>query len=173
MNFSLSGTVLVTALYRSQAMLYGEGDRMKIPAALQYDRGVPATGEARSLGPFAWYYLATPVFVLTDVVWGINIRIMALDHLSLLKYVYYALCLGCGVLAAARPSLAPVVAQGESSVNLGLVVITIPVAYIRVLDSIVGGKDAINPFTPLFFVNFALSAVVAYTAHVRHQIRRA
>lgn len=38
-------------------------------------------GPSWSLGPLAWYYLATPVFFLTDVLWGINVRIMALDHL--------------------------------------------------------------------------------------------
>ena len=132
---------------------------------------MPLAGEARSLGPLTWFYVATPVFVVLDLLWGINIRIMVLDHLPTLKYVYYALCLGCGALTATRPSLTSVVGRSESALNLGLVCITIPVAYMRVLDSVVGGQDPTNPFTPMFFVNLGLSTAVAFWAYRRHHPR--
>lgn len=127
-------------------------------------------GKLRSLGPLAWYYVATPLFALADVLWGINIRVSALDDLPALKYGYYALCLACGALTVVRPSLTAVVAMAESSVNLGLVILAIPIAYLRVLESIGDGRNAINPFTPTFFANFALSAVVGYTAYARNQL---
>jgi hypothetical protein len=94
---------------------------------------------------------------------------MALDGLPLAKYGYYALCLACGVLAAARPSVTDLVATIESSINLGLVILTIPITYLRVLQTMLDGHAVANPFTAEFFANFALSAGVALTAHLQNQ----
>lgn len=124
----------------------------------------------RSLAPIVWFYLATPVFFLADWLWGINIRIVALDDMPWLKYLYYALCLGCGVLTAARPRLTHVVGLTESAVNVVLVVLTIPLAVARALNEMAAAAPVIhNPFTNLFFVNLALSTLVCLTVLFWHE----
>lgn len=126
--------------------------------------------DVRSLGPVAWYYLATPVFLLLDALWGLNVRVVALDDTPVLKYLYYAFCLACGVATSVRPKLTAVVGMTESSVNMGLVVIAIPLAYYRVLWAMAEAQPVVkNPFTAVFFVNLGLSALVWFTAYSRHE----
>jgi hypothetical protein len=120
-----------------------------------------------SLRALAGYYLATPLFALIDVLWGVSVRAIALDAVPGLKYAYYAACLALGLLATVRPGLAGIVAASESSVNLALVIMSIPVAYLGVLQGMLDGGNVRNPFTPEFFANFAISAGVALTAYYR------
>lgn len=125
---------------------------------------------ARRPNPIAWYYLATPVFFLLDALWGVNIRTTALDDTPILKYLYYALCLACGAATTLRPSLTAIVGVSESSVNILLTVLGIMLPYFRMLRSVAEGTEVLtSPFTPLLFVNFALSSVVGLTAFYRHQ----
>lgn len=113
--------------------------------------------KARSIAPIAWFYLATPVFFVTDLLWGLNVRIIALDHLPTFKIrLLHALPrMRRTDGGASEPDGGR--RRAASGVNLPLVLITIPVAYMAVLDSIRGGRDAINPLTPMVFVNLSLS----------------
>lgn len=110
------------------------------------------------------YYLATPLFALVDWLWGVNVRIVALDDYPAMKYGYYALCLGCGFLTCVRPALAPVVGLGESSLNIVLLVLGMLFPYFRVSRAILEGHSVVNPYHPGMFVNFAISGVVLYLA---------
>lgn len=82
--------------------------------------------------PIAWYYLATPIFLLMDLVWGVSVRVSALDDTPGLKLGYYALCLACGGVMAMRPKLSGVVGVAESSVNVLLIMLP----YFRMLQAL-------------------------------------
>jgi hypothetical protein len=132
----------------------------------------PSSGPARSPGAIAWYYLATPVFVLMDFVWGVNIRVSALDDTPALKYAYYALCLAFGGVTSMRPGLSSVVGVVESSLNVLLLVLGMMLPYYRMLETIAAGKDVTtNPYRPEMFVNFFLSAAVWVTAFYRSEAK--
>ncbi len=70
------------------------------------------------------YYLATPVFVVLDVVAGAPLRVSAL-HSPPHRFVYYGVVFLLGMLCRARPRLAPWVGMLESSGNLLLLLLGI------------------------------------------------
>jgi len=125
---------------------------------------------AEGRGPRRWiaaYYLASPVFALLDLGLGLNIRLAALEGLTILRVGYYLVCLSLGVLAWMRPRLEPLTALGESAVNLVLLFAGMMAAYAGMLDSVLQG-DLINPFTPTYVFNFGLSGGVMVTGfHAR------
>lgn len=124
----------------------------------------------RSLGPFGWFYLATPAFFLADWLWGINVRVVALDDLPVVKTLYYVGCFGCGVLTAARPDLTHTVGVTESALNVGLVIAAIPAAALHALNDMALARPVVEyPFPPLFFVNLGLSLAVCVTALFWHR----
>ncbi len=127
-----------------------------------------AGGRRGSLGPVVLYYAATPLFFLLDTLAGVNVRVAALDEWPALKYAYYALCMGCGVLTTARPNLASLVGLAESSVNILLLILGIMLPYFRVIRALGEGQPVTNPFTTGVLVNFVLSGTVALVAFYRH-----
>ncbi|TVQ42001.1 MAG: hypothetical protein EA370_00745 [Wenzhouxiangella sp.] len=70
------------------------------------------------------YYLATPVFLLLDVVLGLDLRVAFLDN-SGARMAWYALCTGLGVVAWRWPVSAPLIGLLESAVSFFLLIVWI------------------------------------------------
>jgi len=84
------------------------------------------------------YYLATPVFVVLDVVAGAPIRISAL-HSPAHRFAYYGVVFLLGMLCRARPRLAPWVGMLESSSNLFLLLLGILLPIWSLPDAVAAG----------------------------------
>jgi hypothetical protein len=104
------------------------------------------------------YYLGTPLFMLFDLLWGLNVRAVALEHLPAARYLYYAFCLACGVATLRWPGWTGPVGVAESSVNVLLLILGVFLPYFAAIRALAEGQAVTNPFTPQFLVNFALSA---------------
>lgn len=129
----------------------------------------PAVGAwQRFLAPYYW---ATPLFVLLDVAWGLNVRVAGLDDYPGLRYGYYAFCLACAVVIRLLPQGTTAVAMLESGANLSLLVGGFFMTYAGVIGQIGSGQAVRNPFTPRWFVNFLLSGTVALVAYHRAEYR--
>jgi len=78
-----------------------------------------------------WYYYITPLFILLDYIWGVNVRVNVLDSTPLYKNLYYGFCILCGVGMYIAPRYSAVVALFESTINFTMVVLGIFVPYVQ------------------------------------------
>jgi hypothetical protein len=91
------------------------------------------------------YYLASPLFLALGWWWGTEIRVSFIPDLRL-RFVYYVLLSGLGLLTHFRPSSAPWVALGESTLNLLLIMGWILLPLYSVMDAVDGGAVGV-PYT--------------------------
>ena len=93
------------------------------------------------------YYLGSPLFFLMGVWWGIEVRVTFIPDPGL-RFGYYVLLSGLGLLTHFRPGTAPWVALGESSLNLLLIMLWILVPIYTMVDVVLEGGPAGVPYTP-------------------------
>ena len=72
----------------------------------------------------AWYYLATPVFAVADLGFGVPVRLATVLPEGG-RLAYYAAAFGLGFLCRARPGATPWVGILESSSNLTVLLLSI------------------------------------------------
>ena len=108
-----------------------------------------------------WYYVATPLFWLVGLIWGVNVRVAFLDDFPIGRNVYYLLCFVLGIVMLRTPQYASRLAFAESTANLGLLMLSVAVWYLRMLDWAAGPSVAVRAVTPAELVNFTLTAVIA------------
>ena len=93
------------------------------------------------------YYLASPLFFLVDLWWGLEVRASFIPDPTK-RFFYYVLLSGLGLLAYFRPRTAPWVALCECSLNLLLIMLWILMPIYSLAE---GGLDqgAVGvPYTP-------------------------
>ena len=106
-------------------------------------------------------YWATPVFVALDFMYGVSLRMPFLDALPGVKVIYYGAELACAVAIATRPRWTAAIGLAESTLNIGLLVLSTGAAYLAVLESAASPDVVIvNPFTPQAVASLAISALV-------------
>lgn len=127
--------------------------RRRPPAAARLLRGV---------------YLATPLFALADLVFGINVRTPFFDATPALKWVYYGAAFGAGVLIGKWPRLAAHVGFAESGLNIALTILAVGLAYTR-LTTDTENPALSSPFTPESVAALPLSAVILILSYVTSQ----
>jgi hypothetical protein len=102
------------------------------------------------------YYLATPVFILLDLFWDWNIRAAGLRDFPVLKWLYYALCLGCAVLWFRQSPYAGLASFVETIASLFVLFIGFVYPYFKM----VGAEDVTavqNLYTTQYALNFILT----------------
>ncbi|MBN2182789.1 MAG: hypothetical protein JW715_12835 [Sedimentisphaerales bacterium] len=111
------------------------------------------------------YYIITPVFILLDYFWGINVRVAILDSEPLYKGLYYGFCVLCGVFVFVIPQSARVVILFESSIIFVMTVIGLFIPYARAIAQM---DDILNSdiltagiVEPPHIVNLVLAAGVS------------
>jgi hypothetical protein len=111
------------------------------------------------------YYAVTPVFILLDYFWGINIRVAILDSEPLYKGFYYGFCILCGVAVYFIPRYSSVVAVFESAIILVMTALGPFILYARAIsqmdDVLNTDLEAIGLVGPEHVVNFVLVGVIA------------
>ncbi len=112
------------------------------------------------------YYAITPVFILLDYIWGINVRVAVLDNFPLYKGLYYGFCIICGVLVFLVPRSSSIVALVESIIIIMLTVLGVMLPYIQILseslDIMSTDFEKINIFQPQYIINLILAGGIAY-----------
>jgi hypothetical protein len=106
------------------------------------------------------YYAATPVFVVVDALAGAPVRAAAFAGHPGLRAAWYGVCLGCLAVSYLRPAWSAPAALLESSANLLLLALSVFLPYYALLDGVLAGVPAANPFTPSFVVNLLLASGV-------------
>jgi hypothetical protein len=127
--------------------------RRRPPAAARLLRGV---------------YLATPLFALADLVFGINVRTPFFDATPALKWVYYPAAFAAGIAIGRWPRLAAHVGFAESGLNIALTILAVGLAYTR-LTTDTENPALSSPFTPEAVAALPLSAVILILSYVTSQ----
>ena len=83
-----------------------------------------------------WYFYITPLFILIDYIFGLNVRVSALDSTPTYKNLYYGFCILCGICMYIIPRYSAVVALFESSINIIMLVLGIFLPYIRTITAL-------------------------------------
>jgi len=112
-----------------------------------------------------WYYVATPLFWLVGLIWGVNVRVAFLDDFPAGRNAYYVLCFVLGIVMLRAPQYASRLAFAESSANLGLLMLSVAVWYLRMLDWAAGPSVAVRVVTPAELVGFVLATVIAAVSY--------
>lgn len=113
------------------------------------------------------YFYITPLFILLDFIFGINVRVSALETMPTYKNLYYGFCILCGICMYIIPRYSAIVALLESSINIMMLVIGIFLPYIRtitaLMDDVLGADFTaleeslkVQPMVNLFIVAFCL-----------------
>jgi len=114
-----------------------------------------------------FYYWVTPVFILLDYAWGINVRVAVLDAAPQHKNLYYGFCVVCGVVMFLWPRSTPLVALGESTVNVLMTAVGLFLPYIHTLQEVAtleGDWKAAETFGIEGATNLVLAATVGVIA---------
>ena len=121
-----------------------------------------ASGEATPAPGLTLYYLATPLFALLDLAFGLPVRAVGLESAGQ-RGLYYAAVFALGWVMRGRPRLAPWLAMLESAGNLALLMIAVllPIWSLgETLDASVASE------LPARVANLALSgSVLGYSFH--------
>ncbi|MCP4613302.1 MAG: hypothetical protein GY845_31820 [Planctomycetes bacterium] len=88
-----------------------------------------------------WYFYITPLFILLDYIWGLNIRVSALDSAPGYKNLYYGFCILCGIGMFITPRYSAIVALLESSINFMMIVLGIFMPYVQ---NVLYAEDILN-----------------------------
>ncbi len=111
------------------------------------------------------YYAVTPLFILLDYLWGINVRAVVLDSVPMYKGLYYGFCILCGVVIYIIPKFSPVVALVDSAVIFSMTVLSVFMSYVQSIMQIDDILDAdlqyVSIIGPPCVVNLVLAGGMA------------
>ena len=130
------------------------------PAVRKHGAATAPAPDGTVLGPLHWpqvYYSLTLVFALVDWTLGTNVRAVGLDDAPVMRAGYYGLCLMCAVVIHYRPEWAAPITLLDSSLNVGVLILSVFVAYYGMIDNIAGPEPFTNPINSRFMLNFMIS----------------
>jgi hypothetical protein len=114
------------------------------------------------------YYLSSPLFLLLGWWWGTELRVSFLPDLRL-RFLYYLVLCGLGLLTHFRPSSAPWVALGESALNLLLLMGWILLPVYSLTDAMEGGPVGVPYTATQVLVNGGLAGSIFLAGFYRAQ----
>jgi hypothetical protein len=111
------------------------------------------------------YYAVTPVFMMLDYIWGINIRVAVLDNYPLYKGLYYVFCILCGVIIYLVPRGSAIVTLIESIIIIMMTVLGVLLPYVQAVtqaaDIMNADFDNISIVHPQYIINLVLVGGIA------------
>ncbi len=111
------------------------------------------------------YYMATAVFLVLDYLFGINIRLAALDAFPVWRAIYYVFCFVCLSLIWWRPLLSRWVGTIESLFTLVLLIVTMGVRVMTYSETILQTGEGFISSEEI--INFVLAGGIAWIAYMR------
>lgn len=117
------------------------------------------------------YYLATVVFLLLDIILGLNVRIAFFENTPVLRALYYAVIFTCMALILWRPGWTLIISAIESLFVLVALILSMGIRIMVVTDAML--ESGTGFVTMPEIVNFVISGGIAYLAFNRglHELR--
>jgi len=104
-----------------------------------------------------WFYLATPVFFLLDILFQWDFRISFLDNHTGWKMLYYAFCFAIGYMMWKLPALEYLLGTIEGGVNMLLLTLSVMLPYFDAIDSISSGLNVDKPLNTFAVTNYIIT----------------
>jgi hypothetical protein len=118
------------------------------------------------------YYASTPLLLVLDLVFGVNLRTTFFDGTPWLRITYYALAFGCALAIAKWPTRAGLVGLVESGANIALLVLGVGISYLRVVDAALADQPlADSPLSVEGTLNLIISAGALAVSYIAAQAR--
>lgn len=112
-----------------------------------------------------FYYLATVLFLLLDLILDINVRVAFLEDNPLLRASYYAIIFTCMALILWRPAWTVAISAVESAVALGALILSMGIRVMTFSDATL--ESGAGAVTLSEIINFIIVGSVAYLAYAR------
>jgi len=123
--------------------------------------------------PLAFYYFVTPVYLLSDFAFGLNLRVSFLAAAPGLRIFYYLVCFTCGLMSLGRyRRYLPLAGLVECTLNILLLVLSVMIPVVTLPSRFMAQEDAGLPFSIPFFVNFVVSGIFFIYAFYTNPILR-
>ncbi len=106
------------------------------------------------------YYLATPLFAILDLAFGVNVRAAGLQGMPSLRTFYYGVCTVAGVVTFYRPALSWIVGLAESSINILILILGVLLPYYALFQQVEGDRAFRSPFSASHVMNFLISGLM-------------
>jgi len=120
------------------------------------------------------YYLATPAFLLADLLFGVDVRTPFLDALPALKWGWYAAATLIGVASWRWPPWTAHLGLAEAGLDIVVLVLSVGMAYIDAATS-ESGATVLGAASVVNLVLSATMLIVSYLlaqAHLSSATRR-
>lgn len=108
------------------------------------------------------YYLATPAFLLADLLVGVDVRTPFLDARPALKWGWYAAAMLIGLASWRWPRATPHLALAEAGLDIIVLVLSVGLAYIDAATSETGATT----LRAGSVVNLVLSATILVASYL-------
>jgi len=115
-----------------------------------------------------WFYLATPVFYLLDIIFGWDLRISFLDDRPGWKFAYYLFCMGIGLLMWKWRILEPILGIIEGGVNMLLLTLSVLLPYYAAIEAISSGETVQHPLNTFSIINYLISGLFLFISMRLH-----
>ena len=109
-----------------------------------------------------FYYGATLLFLLLDVLFNISIRIAFLDSDTRFRMMYYAFCMICFLLMVWKPALTVLISAVESLVTLVALIVVMGLRVMVPTDQMI--ETGTGLVTMPEILNFMMAGSIAYIA---------
>jgi len=106
------------------------------------------------------YYAATAVFLLLDVLGGLNVRVAFLEPFPLWRGAYYLFCFLCLALVVWRPAWSVLVGAFESLVSLCALIISFASRTLLVTDTMLETGAGLVTWPEI--INFLIAGGIGY-----------
>jgi hypothetical protein len=126
----------------------------------------PGFSSYRKIDPLVGYYLATPLFAIADLGFGMSVRVAGLEE-PWHRGVYYAVAFGCGALCRLHPSATPWVGMLESSASLLLLLLSVLLPIWSLPEAAASGAPLTLPYDMQSLVNTLISGTALIWAFQR------
>jgi hypothetical protein len=106
------------------------------------------------------YYIATPVFLVIELLWGVSFRVPFFITSSLARCVYYGFCLSCGGACYFRPGITFFVGLVESTINVVLLFVGFGSVLLNVITNAMEFGEASQTFLIKSAISFAVTGII-------------
>jgi len=110
------------------------------------------------------YYWATPVFLLLDLFFGIDVRVSAFIDKPVWRFAYYGFCFLCLGAIEWKPPIAHYVGLLESLTNVTILIFGMWMPLIVMDQQALNDQPIVNPVTRLTIINFLLAGGIGISS---------
>ena len=114
------------------------------------------------------YYWATPLFLLLDLLLGIDVRVSAFVYHPVYKGIYYVFCFVCMAIVVWKPSASALVGLIESSINTAILCVGMMLSVYLMGDLAIEEMESFSPVTGERVINFILAGSICVSSFYRN-----